>query len=134
MIFMTNKILCDSDFVISLLCEEESTYTQALLQYNTYFDNGAEFWIMNITLYEVATVLSRKFDQPRAIQTLELVEENFKNIIRISEADESEAFELYKSFAKKNISFFDCACQTVATNNKMKIASFDKFYDPKILA
>jgi hypothetical protein len=60
---MTNKILCDCDFIISLLCEEESTYPVAIQKYEAYFDTGVEFWVMNITLYEVATVLSRKFDQ-----------------------------------------------------------------------
>lgn len=130
---MTNKILCDSDFIISLLCEEESTHFLATEIYNNNFDKGSEFWTMNINFYEISTVLSRKYEQSRAIKTFDLVQYNFNRVIRITEEDEKEIYKLYRSFNKKNISFFDCACQVVATKNSMKIASFDKFYNFDLL-
>jgi predicted nucleic acid-binding protein len=127
---MITKVLCDTDFIISLYLSEETTHAKAV----QIFSGDCEFFVLNITLYEVATVLSRKLPQPQAIENLESIQSFFVNVIKLSTDDESQTFDLYKSFSKKNISFFDCACQVVATKNKMKIASFDKFYDPKILA
>jgi predicted nucleic acid-binding protein len=126
---MITKVLCDTDFIISLFLNEESTHDKAV----QIFGNQYEFYALNITMYEVATVLSRKLQQPEAIENLESVQNLFTKIMRITEEDETEIYKLYKSFSKKNISFFDCACQVVATNNNMKIASFDKFYAAELL-
>ena len=127
---MTNKtLLCDTDFLISLQLETESTHEEAM----DIYENNDEFVVLNITFWEVATVLSRKLNQDQAIATLERIQEDFPNIINFNDKAEKEAFDLFKSFAKKNISFFDCACLVTAQKHGYKIASFDKFYPKEIL-
>jgi predicted nucleic acid-binding protein len=54
-----NKIICDTDFLISLAITNESTHQQANQLFTKYED--WEFLVLNLTKYEVATVLSRKF-------------------------------------------------------------------------
>ena len=127
---MINKtLLCDTDFLISLQLATESTHQEAM----EIYENNDEFVVLNITFWEVATVLSRKLTQDQAVATLERLQEDFPNIIDFQSKDEQETFKMFKSFVKKNISFFDCACLIVAQKHGYKIASFDKFYPREIL-
>jgi predicted nucleic acid-binding protein len=77
MIFIMSKkgIICDTDFLISLHITNETTHQKALGLYEKYQDY--DFYISNLTKYEIATVLSRKFDHNSAKQVLELIRENF---------------------------------------------------------
>ena len=128
---MTNKtILCDTDFLVALHLETDSTHSRAKEIFSKY-DN---FIVLDITFWELATVLSRKLNQDQAILTLEFIQSNFSNTFNFNKMQEFQTFKLYKSFDKKNISFFDCACMTVAKQNDYLIASFDKFYPTEILA
>jgi predicted nucleic acid-binding protein len=129
---MTTKILCDADFLIALFTKQDSTHQKALDLYNSH-DSDC-FTVMNLTIYEVATVLSRKMQQDKAIYTLESIRIIFPNAITFDIAWEAEVIDLYNSFTKKNISFFDCACMILAPKINAKIASFDSFYPPEILA
>lgn len=127
---ITKTVLCDADFLIALCIVNEPNHELAkeiLAKYN-------HFVVLNITFYEVATVLSRKLIQPEAVDTLERIQEAFCNVIYFLPINEFQTFKLYKSFTKKNISFFDCACSITARNNDFLIASFDKFYPLQILA
>ncbi len=75
---MTSKtVLCDADFLIALCITNEPNHELAkkiLAKYN-------QFVVLNITFYEVATVLSRKLIHPEAIDTLERIQEAFSNTI-----------------------------------------------------
>ena len=124
------KVLCDTDFLISLFITNEPNYVLA----NSIFDKYDKFFVLNITFYEVATVLSRKLTQSEAIEILCRMRNTFVDIIKLSDQEEQITFDLYNSFTKKNISFFDCACMTVAKKLDYKIASFDQFYPKSILA
>ena len=129
---MTNKIkgiLCDADFLIGLYVDKDSNHQKATEIYSQ-FEN---FSILNITFYEVATVLSRLFDHQIAKDTLKDIQELFTNVITFDQKLEESAFELYYSYNKKNISFFDCGCLITAQKNHYKIASFDKFYPKEML-
>ena len=126
----TKPVLCDADFLIALFITNEPNYELA----NTIFDKYDKFFVLNITFYEVATVLSRKLIQSEAIETLSRIRESFVDIIKLSDEDEVQSFELYNSFTKKNISFFDCACLVIANNKDYKIASFDKFYPLELVS
>ena len=127
---MTNKtVLCDTDFLISLHLETDSTHLKAKEIFSKYTD----FVVLDITFWELATVLSRKLNQDQAILTLEFIQKNFPNTINFLAVHELLAFKLYKSYTKKNISFFDCACLVYAKQNDCLIASFDKFYPNNIL-
>jgi predicted nucleic acid-binding protein len=132
MISMNNKILCDADFIIALFVDHDSNYIKATKLYNAT-DNSL-FIVTNITIYEVATVLSRKLSQSEAVYTLESIRQRFINPIIFNHLWEAEVYDLYNSFDKKNISFFDCACMILAKKLDCKIASFDSFYPAEILA
>jgi predicted nucleic acid-binding protein len=97
---MTSKILCDTDFLISLYIFEESTYEIANQIYANHKINS-EFWVTNITFYEVATVLSRKYPQPKAIEMLEVIRAKFHNLIRVTEQDEQETYNSTNPSPKK---------------------------------
>ncbi len=126
-----SKILCDADFVISLFIDIDSNHAKATNIFERY--NFEDFIILNITLYEVATVLSRILPQNEAIEALKLVRSRFDNPINFNPKWDNEVYNLYNTFEKKNISFFDCACMIYAKKVKAKIACFDKFYDEGML-
>lgn len=126
-----SKILCDADFIIALLLDTDSNHAKALELYNKFEFN--QFFVMNITLYEVATVLSRLLPQFEAIEVLSLVRQKFDNPVIFDPKWENSVYELYKTFTKKNISFFDCGCLIFAKKVNAKIASFDSFYPVELL-
>lgn len=121
-------LLCDSDFLISLQLETESTHLNAL----KIFEKYNNFLVLDIIFWEIATVLSRKLTHQQAILTLNLLQKTFIDVVEFTKEDEIETFKLFESFDKKNISFFDCANLHLAKKNNWKIASFDKFYPPEI--
>ncbi len=78
---MINKtILCDTDFLIALHLETDSTHSKAKEIFSKYDD----FVVLDITFWELATVLSRKLNQDQAILTLEFVQLNFPNIFNFN--------------------------------------------------
>jgi predicted nucleic acid-binding protein len=119
-------IICDTDFLISLHITNETTHQKALGLYEKYQDY--DFYISNLTKYEIATVLSRKFDHNSAKQVLELIQDNFNLNIWFEKEFEIETFKIYNNQTNKNISFFDCSCLFLANKFDWKIASFDSFY------
>jgi predicted nucleic acid-binding protein len=126
---MINKVLCDTDFLISLYVVEDSTHKIA----NELYIKCDECYVMNITLYEVATVLSRKLDQNLAVKIFNKIKSDFTNIVRISEEIEELVYYNFNKSKNKNQSFFDLACLVTAIENGYKIASFDKFYPSELL-
>ncbi len=65
---ISSKILCDADFVIALFLDTDSNHQKAFDIYNSI--DSSLFVILNITIYEVATLLSRFLPQSEAIYTL----------------------------------------------------------------
>lgn len=127
-----NSVICDTDFLISLHVTNESAHKKAV----QIFDRISEetnFIISNITKYEVATVLSRKFPHSYAVEILEAINQNFAYELWFEQDWQAETFKIYSNQTKKNISFFDCSCLFLAKKFKWKIASFDKFYPKEIL-
>jgi predicted nucleic acid-binding protein len=127
---MTNKILCDTDFFIALLIQEDSNHEKAMAITHSHSDHI--FTYSNLTKYELVTVLSRKLPQKIAIQALELFEDAFEDRFDFDVQLEDKVLDFYKKSLNKNISFFDAACLVQAQKYHWKIASFDKFY-PKTL-
>ena len=127
----SSKILCDADFIIALFITTDSNHQKACDLYDTY--DFEQFFVMNITMYEVATVLSRLLPQSEAVTALQLVRQRFDNPVIFETKWGESVYELYNTFQKKNISFFDCACMILAKKVKAKIASFDSFYPPELL-
>ncbi len=125
------KILCDSDFLVALLIEEDSNHTKAIeiLQQNI----ACKFIYSNLTKYELMTVLSRKLPQNIAVQAFELFQKTFVDEFIFDRKLELQIIEFYKKSKNKNQSFFDIACLFLAEDYNCKIASFDKFYPTEIL-
>ena len=128
-----SKILCDADFLVGLFLSDDANHQKSIDIYEKYSDTH-DFIVLNLTKYEFATVLSRKLNHNLAIEINKLFLEQFTQEIYFEKIWENDVYELYNSFEKKNISFFHCACLHYAKMVKAKVASFDKFYYPEILA
>jgi predicted nucleic acid-binding protein len=128
---MIKKILCDTDFFIALLIQEDSNNEKATAIINEFSDHI--FTYSNLTKYELVTVLSRKLPQKIAIQALEIFEETFEDRFDFDVTLEDKVLDFYKKSLNKNISFFDVACIVQAQNYHWKITSFDKFYPKEII-
>jgi predicted nucleic acid-binding protein len=128
---MISKILCDADFLIALFVQDDSNHKKAFEIYNSF--DSSYFVFTNLAIYETATVLSRKLEHDDAIFTLESIRNRFCNPIVFDTKWESDIFDIFNSYSKKNISFFDCSCLFIAQKFNYKIASFDKFYPKEIL-
>ncbi len=123
-------ILLDSDYIIALTFDNESTHhSAALIRENIA---GIEQFILEPILYELATVTSRKFGQEHASK---LIKQIYKLPIRRIIIDELEPhiLELFHSQRKKSTSLFDCANLVTAKHYGFKIASFDSFYPKELL-
>jgi predicted nucleic acid-binding protein len=128
---MTKQILCDTDFFVALLIDEDSNFEKA----KRILDENLEsiFLYSNLTRYELMTVLSRKLPQPKAIEALELFQDTFTDEFEFDDKMDLEIVEFYKNSKNKNQSYFDIACLLTAQKLNCKIASFDKFYPSEIL-
>lgn len=127
----TSTVLMDADFLIALYIDTDSNHQKAM----NLYDNFDNFVVLNLTLYEVATVLSRLFQHSEAKLILNNIFGDLSEIVLgYDRAWESSILEIYHAQINKNISFFDCTCLYLAQKLDYKIASFDSFYPKKILA
>jgi len=126
---MTQRILFDTDFIVALFIPNQSTHNRAKDAFMQIKDS--EHFIVDITLFELATVLSVKFSHKDATT---IVKDLLGTAITKISAVEFEEVIWKEFFAQKrnNISFVDCANLVVAKEYGFKIASFDAFY-PKPL-
>jgi predicted nucleic acid-binding protein len=67
-----NKIVLDTDFIVSLAVKTDTTSSQAQHLYTKIVQK--EFIILNLVKYETATVLSKKINHLDAIQTLKNID------------------------------------------------------------
>jgi predicted nucleic acid-binding protein len=126
-----SKVIIDSDFWFSYFFEDQSTHIKAKEIVSTIVND--ELFILNLVLQELATVISRKKSQEKAVFVIDTIEKFKLQVIRLSEEDESQIWRMFKSFSKQNISFIDCANLYYAQKMNSKIASFDKFYPKESL-
>lgn len=129
---MTSKgILYDTDFLIALLIETESTHAQAKKIYANI--RGEEAFLSEFVLFEFATVLSRKLPHPEAIEIVRSVQGAEFQLLQASAEEKQVTWELFFSFQKKNISFVDCHNVVLAKKYQFRLASFDAFYPKELL-
>ncbi len=128
---MIDTILCDTDFLIALLIENDTNHTKARYILDTHI--SSDFIYSNLTEYELMTVLSRKLPQDIAIQAYNLFTATFTSRVVFELELEKEAVALYRKSTNKNQSFFDIACLVTAKKHNYKIASFDRFYPNNML-
>ena len=127
----TKNILCDADFLIALLIQNDSNHLKARAIIDNNLD--ANFLYSNLTKYELMTVLSRKLDQKKAVQCLELFINIFEDEFQFDITLEPQIIDFYKQSTNKNQSFFDIACLLTAQKLNYRIASFDQFYPKGLL-
>jgi predicted nucleic acid-binding protein len=116
----------DSDFLFSYFFEDQSTHAKAKeigvrIIYQKVF-------ILNITLQELGTVISKKKSQKEAAEIIDFLSTLGLLFIRPTVEDEENIWKLFKSYTKKNVSFIDCANLYFAQKEGYKIATFDTFY------
>jgi predicted nucleic acid-binding protein len=126
-----SKIITDSDFWFSYFFEDQTTHIRAKEIVNKILDS--ELLVLNLVLQELATVISKKKSQEKAIFVIDTIEKFKLQKIILSEEEENQVWLLFKSFSKKNVSFIDCANLYFAQKNNFKIASFDSFYPKEFL-
>ncbi len=123
-----NMPLLDTDFIISMSFPEESTRKQAKILADKYLSTNNVYYL-DLVLYEVATVISRKYSQNKAIEVCSVMRKNTSSILKLSPEDEIKTWDFFNSQKNKNISFVDCANVVIAKKLGLKILSFDKFYE-----
>lgn len=128
------RLLADSDFLFGLFVPEDAHHKAAREIWKRLIKQNHDFFVLNITIQETATVLSHKRGQSTAIVFINKLSELGLNKIDIGNGLEKEGWEIFKTQTKKGISFVDCA--NLAAINKFGIdgiLSFDKFYPKKLL-
>lgn len=117
--------LLDSDYFIALAFAMESTHAKALAMKQALI--GVEQYVLHPILYELATVVSRKFSHALAMAIMEDVRVAPLRVLEMK-AVESMAWEIFFAQRRKSTSFFDCANVAAARHYSLKIVSFDHFY------
>ena len=132
MIWYMNKIILDSDFLYGLFIPSDPHYTNC--QNLAERIEQDQLLISNLVIYEIITLLSRRFDQKTAITVVEQIEGLEQTRIIIDEKLDIEILKEFSKYSKKNISAVDCSNLVLAKKYKAKIASFDEFYPQEYLA
>ncbi len=129
---MKNSILYDTDLIISAYFSDQSTHLKA----KKFFHNSdfTQEFILNITLQETVTTVSKKFSQLDAKNILNDINSSAIIGIFLSIEDEILVWNEFNRNTKDSTSFIDCANLVMAKKLDCKIGSFDKFYPKEILA
>ena len=123
-------ILYDTDFLIALFDQHQSTHERAISLFQKIKEKP--FFVLKLVHFELATVLSYRFSS----EFVDGVLGQFNQLpIQFLSVDdfEPEVWEEFYAHTKKRISFVDCANKVVALKHGMKIASFDAFYPKELL-
>lgn len=125
------EFLYNTDFLYNLFITNQSNH-QKVKEIFAKIQNES-ITMLKLVKFELATVLSHKENQQIALEIIKKLDEMEINYIELSEEMENEVWKTFGSFAKKNISFVDCANLTIARKYKLKIASLDQFYPSEFL-
>lgn len=126
-----NSVLLDSDALIALSKVDDSNHKGALAIKKSLSSSKYTFYISNLVLSEVITVLSQRVGHKEAIAFVNTIErtKSRANIVWVDKKIHTKAIEIFRKQTSKNISFVDCAniaiCQTYEIS---QIFSFDKHY------
>ena len=126
------NIILDSDFIFGFFINVDSNYDKARKWYAENSLNS-NFILLNITKFEVITLVSRRYTQELAKNILSEMEVFNSQIFYVDERVDPEIWSEFNKYSKKNISLVDCANLVYARKLNAKIASFDKFYPSEIL-
>lgn len=126
-------IIYDTDFIISLLFEDQSTHQKAVSIHEQHKETS-QFIILDIITFELATTVSRLYDQKIAIDVVKQIIEMADVVLELDSQDKQKIWKEFNSHGKKGTSYFDCANLVMAKKLDCAVASFDKFYPKEILA
>lgn len=123
--------ILDTDFLFAYFFRSQSTHLQAVKIMNKI--ENEELYISNLVLQELATVLSNKEGQQKAKIALANCKLLDCKIIKLTDADEEQVWQMFESIDKNSTSFIDCINFYLAQTFNYKIVSFDKFYPVEML-
>ncbi len=127
-----NSILLDSDSIVAQLKHGDQNYAKALSTVEKIRELKLKKYILNLVIYETATVLSYKISQDVAQQFLSNIDSAGVEIIHFEQRLEKLTNDLFITQKKKGTSYVDCA--NIVTMQQYKIDSifsFDSFYGDK---
>ena len=119
--------ILDTDFIIALYFPLESTHKRAVVLAEKYLTNQ-ESILTDPVLFELATVISRKYSQTQAIQALETLKKAPNGTLALSKEDVTNTWKLFGQQKKRGTSVVDCSNIVIARKLKCNIISFDAFY------
>lgn len=127
------KVLFDSDFLFGSFNPADPHYQQALTMFAELIKLKPSIYIVNLVLYETATLISHRLDHKQAIKFFKDILTTDFTCIFIDEELSKKATQIFLKQSKKDTSFVDCANVAVMEKLKInKIFSFDKFYKDKL--
>lgn len=124
---MSPPVLVDTDVLVASLVEFDLGHEKAVEIFRRLENEKRELIVLNLAVYEAATVISHRVGQETAVDFLDKVGQ--EHIVFLDKKLEQRAREEFKNQTKKGTSFTDCAnlalCKKLRTDS---IFSFDLFY------
>lgn len=123
----TAPVLLDADALVASSVEFDLGHEKAVEIFRRLEEEKRELIILNLALYEAATVISHRLGQKIAIDFLDKVRQ--EHIIFLDKKLDGRAREEFRNQTKKGTSFTDCANLALAKKlGTDEIFSFDIFY------
>ena len=126
---MAEVILVDSDVLFALNSKDDANFERARQISRDLVKAGFEFAISNFVLAEIVTLLSYRAGHRKAVGFLEKITRDEFPIIRVDDALEELAYQIFKKQTSKNVSVVDCVNMAVLKKYGWEtIFSFDRIY------
>lgn len=84
--------------------------------------------VTEVVLMEVATVISHKYSQREAVETIAVLKGSGYTILSVDNAVLKNTWDLFKIQKNKGTSVIDCSNVVLARQLGCQIVSFDHFY------
>lgn len=127
------KKLIDSDFLVGLFRDDDVHHEKTLVALEREIENKSGLYVVNLVLFETATVLAHRVDMDAVRLFYEKLPKLNLKTISFDEGSENMSWEIFLKQTKKGCSFVDCANLAVfKIYNLDGILSFDKFYPQNI--
>ncbi|MEK7458033.1 MAG: PIN domain-containing protein [Patescibacteria group bacterium] len=126
---MSSYYLVDANVLIALFRENDASHDRAVQLMKSIAKEDNHLVVLNLTLYECATVLSMKIGMERAKQFYLHYNTVIEKVIQFDEQLEDKAWRIFLKQKKKGTSFVDCALVATAKKLGMKdILTYDKWF------
>ena len=122
------NLFIDSSAFVALNNRLDGTHQRAVELNNSLVGKEFRFFTSNFVISESLTMIAQKVSLERAVR---FKEEDFRDVdvVKITEAHEDQAFEIFKHLTSKNISFVDCTSFAVMRSLGITtVFSFDEHF------